>query len=210
VALNRLTGRPLRLLPVLWFAFSMAASIAPSAFAETAAATVTESRPAHWAQPVAVAGVPNLNRVTPTFYRSAQPLKAGFPKLEPGAGIKTVVSLRAFHSDAKLAKSTGLKLVSVPINTWKINTTDVVRALAEIRHAEANGPVLLHCLHGADRTGLVTAMYRMIYQGWSKADAETEMRKGSYGYHAVWGNIPRFIAKADLVDIKRRVDAVTF
>lgn len=173
-------------------------------------ATVAAARPANWAQPITVAGVPNLNRVTPTFYRSAQPLKAGFPNIGPSTGIKTVISLRAFHSDAKLAKSTDLRLVSVPINTWNINTKDVVQALAEIRRAEAAGPVLLHCLHGADRTGLVTAMYRMIYQGWSKADAEAEMRKGNYGYHAVWGNIPRFIANADLADIKRQIEAVKF
>jgi protein tyrosine/serine phosphatase len=182
---------------------------APAPAPAPATATAA-SRPANWAQPVTVAGVPNLNRVTPTFYRSAQPLKAGFPNIGPGTGIKTVVSLRAFHSDAKLAKSTDLRLVSVPINTWKIKTKDVVQALAEIRRAEASGPVLLHCLHGADRTGLVTAMYRIVYQGWSKADAETEMRQGSYGYHAVWGNIPRFIANADPADIKRRVDAVKF
>jgi protein tyrosine/serine phosphatase len=176
-----------------------------------AVAASAEPRPAAWGQPLVAEGVPNLNRITPTFYRSAQPLKAGFPKLAgDGLGIKTVVSLRAFHSDAKLAKQTDLRLVSVPINTWKIKTTDVVRALAEIRRAEASGPVLLHCLHGADRTGLVTAMYRMIYQGWSKADAETEMRQGNFGYHAVWGNIPRFIANADLAAIKRQVDAVKF
>jgi protein tyrosine/serine phosphatase len=185
----------------------------PSVLAKKPAAisAATEPRPATWGQPVAAEGVPNLNRVTPTFYRSAQPLKVGFPKLAgDGLGIKSVVSLRAFHSDAKLAKSTDLRLVSVPINTWNIKSTDVVRALAEIRRAEASGPVLLHCLHGADRTGLVTAMYRMIYQGWTKADAETEMRQGNFGYHAVWGNIPRFIANADLADLKRQVDAVKF
>jgi protein tyrosine/serine phosphatase len=197
---------------VVLFGLALALTSGPvvaPVLAEKPAAAV-EARPANWAQPVAVAGVPNLNRVTPTFYRSAQPLKAGFPNIGPSTGIKTVVSLRAFHSDAKLAKSTDLKLISVPINTWNIKTSDVVRALAEIRRAEADGPVLLHCLHGADRTGVVTAMYRMIYQDWSKADAEAEMRKGNYGYHAVWGNIPRFIANADLADLKRQVEAVKF
>jgi protein tyrosine/serine phosphatase len=190
--------------------------LVPPAYAEKPVGTAiaTTSRPANWAEPVTVAGVPNLNRVTPTLYRSAQPLKAGFPNLisgpNGGIGIKTVISLRAFHSDAKLAKSTSLRLVSVPIKPWNIHTQDVVQALAEIRRAEAEGPVLLHCLHGADRTGLITAMYRLLYQGWSKADAETEMRQGNFGYHAVWGNIPRFIANADLADIKRRVDAVKF
>jgi protein tyrosine phosphatase (PTP) superfamily phosphohydrolase (DUF442 family) len=176
----------------------------PSA-AETAAAPAT--RPEKWAVPVTAAGLPNLNRVTPTFYRSAQPLKAGFATLASEVGVKTVVSLRALHSDKKPAKGSGLALVSVPINTWNITTDEVVQALAEIRNAEKTGPVLLHCLHGADRTGVVTAMYRMVFQDWSKADAEAEMRQGAFGYHAIWGNIPRFIANADLAVIKRRVDA---
>jgi protein tyrosine/serine phosphatase len=198
-------------LALTWLALGLAVAAAPAS-AETPAAGLTASnaRPANWAQPVTGSDVPNLNRVTPTFYRSAQPLKADFAKLGPSLGIRTVVSLRAFHSDAGLAKSTSLRLVSVPINTWHIKSKDVVRALAEVRRAEAAGAVLLHCQHGADRTGLVTAMYRMIYQGWSKAEAQTEMQQGNFGYHAVWGNIPRFIANADLVDFKRRVAAVKF
>ncbi|HEX7917405.1 hypothetical protein [Rudaea sp.] len=52
--------------------------------------------------------------------------------------------------------------------------------------------MLIHCWHGADRTGVVCAAYRMVVQGWSKADARAEMFDGGFGYHAVWRNIPAY------------------
>jgi protein tyrosine phosphatase (PTP) superfamily phosphohydrolase (DUF442 family) len=167
---------------------------------------VAVARPASWATPITVDGVPNLHRVAPNFYRSAQPQASGFQALAKEPGIKTVVSLRAFNSDRPLAKGTGLKLIRIKIHTWNIETEDVVAALANIRKAEAAGPVLLHCQHGADRTGLISALYRVLYQGWTKDAALTEMKNGSFGYHAIWGNIPRYLRRVDRVALLRMVD----
>jgi protein tyrosine/serine phosphatase len=166
----------------------------------------TVQRPAAWAAPIAVAGVPNLYRVSENVYRSAQPTAEGFKTLAGNPGIKTVVSLRAFDSDQAIAAGTGIKLVRIKIHTWHIETEDVVTALAEIRRAEAQGPVLLHCQHGADRTGLITAIYRVLYQGWSKDDARDEMLNGNFGYHAIWGNIPRYLSTVDLTALKEVVE----
>jgi protein tyrosine/serine phosphatase len=171
------------------------------------AAAAAATRPIDWGVALKLDGAPNLHRVTPLFYRSAQPLKAGFPALLRDLGIKTVVSLRAFHSDKKFSPGTDLKLVSVPINTWDIDRPDVVRALAEIEVASKRGAVLLHCQHGADRTGLITALYRMLHQGWTHEKALDEMRNGSFGYHAVWGNIPRFLRKVDVAKLRASVAA---
>jgi protein tyrosine/serine phosphatase len=182
------------------------ASMPGASVAQTKASAATV-RPINWGVPVPLEGAPNLHRITPDFYRSAQPLKAGFPSLERQVGIKTVVSLRAFHSDKKLAAGTGIKLISIPINTWNIEREDLVRALAEIEIARKKGPVLLHCQHGADRTGLVSALYRMLYEGWTREAALDEMRNGKFGYHAVWGNIPRFIEKVDVEALRRDVAA---
>jgi protein tyrosine phosphatase (PTP) superfamily phosphohydrolase (DUF442 family) len=168
---------------------------------------LTASRPGAWAVPLTVDGAPNLHRITPTFYRSAQPAKAGFVNLETGVGIKTVVSLRAFNSDKPLLVGTGLTLVSVPINTWNIKRSDVVRALAAIQVAEGRGAVLLHCQHGADRTGLISALHRILNDGWTREAALDEMRNGAFGYHAVWGNIPRFIKKVDIEALRLDVAA---
>lgn len=162
-------------------------------------------RPANWGVPVPLAGAPNLHRITPDFYRSAQPSKAGFLALEKEIGIKTVVSLRAFHSDKQSAAGTGIKLIRIPINTWAIDRADLIRALAEIEIARKKGPVLLHCQHGADRTGLVSALYRMLHEGWTREAALDEMRNGKFGYHAVWGNIPKFIKRLDVEALRKDV-----
>jgi protein tyrosine phosphatase (PTP) superfamily phosphohydrolase (DUF442 family) len=186
-------------------AVAVVAPVLTLARAETT--TTSQSRPAEWATPVSIAGAPNLNRITPDFYRSAQPEAEGFQALAKNPGIKTVVSLRAFHSDRDLLAGTGITLIRVPIFTWHIETEDVVLALASIRKAQTKGPVLLHCQHGADRTGLITAIYRIVYQGWTKEAAITEMQHGNYGYHAVWGNIPRYIRNADIGKLKASIEA---
>lgn len=44
-----------------------------------------------------------------------------------------------------------------------------------------NYPILLHCKAGLHRTGALTAVYRMEYEGWSVADAVRELRANGYG-----------------------------
>ncbi len=195
-----------RTITSLFAAFSLLSASALAKEPVEQTSSTTSARPATWATPVSVAGAPNLNKVAPNFYRSAQPEDAGFKALAKDPGIKTVVSLRAFHTDKLLLEGTGIKLIRVPIFTWHIETEDVVKALASVRKAEAIGPVLLHCQHGADRTGLITALYRVLYQGWTKGAALDEMQNGNFGYHAVWGNIPRYIRKIDVEDLRKMVE----
>jgi protein tyrosine/serine phosphatase len=162
------------------------------------AATAAERHP-EWAQRVGTA--PNFYRVTPTLYRSAQLGRADVAALAP-LGIRTVVGLRAFHSDDKWLKESGIAIRRVKIYTWAISDANVVSALKAIRLAEKDGPVLLHCWHGADRTGLIAAMYRILYQGWSKEQALDELENGGYGYHAMWKNIPKYLRKVDIEKIR--------
>jgi protein tyrosine/serine phosphatase len=161
------------------------------------------ARPSEWAEPISKAS--NLYRVTPTFFRSARLGKDDVARAK-SLGIKTVVSLRSFHSDRSLLKGSGIKTIRVRINTWDIDDQQVVEALRAIRAAEKDGPVLLHCLHGADRTGLIAAMYRMLYQGWTKKQALHELQNGGYGYHAIWTNIEKYLHKVDVAQIRQRVE----
>jgi Tyrosine phosphatase family len=162
-------------------------------------------RPKQWATPLALAGAPNLHQVEKNFFRSAQPDATGFKGLSTRHGVRTVISLRAFNADEPLATGLHLKLERVRINTWNIRHKDVVTALQDLRRASRDAPVLLHCQHGADRTGMISALYRILYQGWSKAAALDEMQNGMFGYHAVWGNIPRFISRVDIEELRRDV-----
>jgi hypothetical protein len=151
----------------------------------------------------------NLHRVTAGFYRSAQPSKEAFSALVNEVGIRTVVSLRAVHSDEPLTRGLPLRLAPpVPMHTWHIEYEDVVRALREVRRGTEGSPILLHCQHGADRTGLITALYRILYENWCKDAAIAEMKEGGFGFHAVvWGNIPTFIRNVDIERLRRDVDS---
>ena len=175
------------------------------ALALSVRAARAQGRPATWARPVNLTGAPNLHAVAPNIFRSAQPSAAGFRALSAQHGIKTVVSLRANHTDDELVRGTDIKAVPFPTNTWHIRRASVVGALRTLRAASPTAPVLLHCQHGADRTGLIMALYRILYQGWTKEAALDEMRNGGFGYHAVWGNIPRFIRRLDVARLRSEV-----
>jgi protein tyrosine/serine phosphatase len=163
-------------------------------------------RPGNWAEPVTLEGVPNLHRLTPLLYRSEQPTALGMRNLEK-LGIRTVINLRAFNDDLDELRGTGLRAVHVPVHTWHLETEDIVTVLRELRHTE-NGPFLIHCQHGADRTGLMSAMYRMLEQDWSADDALSELVDGGYGYHSMWRNIKRFVRSVDVAALRTAVGDV--
>lgn len=160
-----------------------------------------DQRPATWAEPVELAGVPNLHRINDSLYRSAQPTARGMQNLEV-MGIKTVINLRAVHSDDDELRGTGLKGERIRFQTWDPEQDEIVKFLMLVEDPE-NQPVLVHCLHGADRTGTMCAIYRVVVDGWSKDDAIREMKEGGYDFHSVWGNLPRWVEKLD-VDATRK------
>jgi protein tyrosine/serine phosphatase len=158
-------------------------------------------RPENWAVPIELPGVGNLHRVNETLYRSGQPTKEGMIILKEKIGINTVINLRVFHSDADEVMGTGLLNEELSVKTWHIEDEDVVRVLKLIRNKE-KGPFLIHCWHGADRTGLMSAMYRIVEQDWPKDEAINEMVDGGYGFHPTWANIIKYIRNVDVKRIK--------
>lgn len=161
-------------------------------------------RPQHWAQPMKLLGVPNLHQVDAHIYRSAQPKADGMRKLEQALGVRTVINLRNFNSDKREIRGTGLALEEMDINTWNVHDDHVVRVLKILRD-RSRAPFLVHCQHGADRTGLMMAMYRMVEQGWSREDALHEMTRGGYGFHKTWRNIVRYVQRVDVEKIRAAV-----
>ncbi|MXN77079.1 protein-tyrosine-phosphatase [Burkholderia sp. 4701] len=164
------------------------------------------ARPLEWAQSVSDARVNNLHRITPSLYRSAQLSKEDVPQLQK-LGIRKVISFRAFHSDDRILAGTRIEMQRIPINTWHIRDEDMVMALKALRTVNQDGPVLIHCQHGADRTGLVSALYRMVYQGWTREQALDELQRGGYGFHSVWRNITAYLKQVDVERLRRAVNS---
>jgi len=166
-----------------------------AAFAAAAAQPVTDTKP------LQLDGVPNGYQVSDTLWRSAQPTAAGFRRLK-AEGVKTVVNLRAFHSDLDELKGIDLRYLPIPVKTWHPEEEAAVRFLREVTNP-GNAPLLVHCQHGADRTGVMVALYRVAVQGWSKEKALKEMTEGPFGYHKVWVNLPPWFMELDIEKLKK-------
>ncbi|MFC1497917.1 tyrosine-protein phosphatase [Verrucomicrobiota bacterium] len=149
--------------------------------------------------------MPNLHKVSKDLYRSAQPTAQGMQNLEK-MGIKTIVNLRSFHSDRDEIKGTGLGYEHIYMKAWHPERKEVVRFL-EIVTAPKRTPVLVHCLHGADRTGTMCALYRIAVQDWTREKAIQEMTKGGFNFHEVFDNLPQWIQDIDIESIKSAVSA---
>ncbi len=134
------------------------------------------------------------------LYRSAQPTAEGWDSLEK-LGIRTVLSLRAFHPDS-IPKRSGLSAKRISFKSWHPEEEDVVEFLRIVRDP-ANQPLLVHCQHGADRTGMMIAIERMVIEGWSREDAIREMVDGGYGFHAIWQNLIDYVEHVDVERLRR-------
>ncbi|MGB7575415.1 MAG: dual specificity protein phosphatase family protein [Thermodesulfobacteriota bacterium] len=181
-------------------------SIFALALVNTACGAETSAtiRPAHWAKPVQIKGAPNLHKVSDTLYRSAQPSTEGMRNLK-AMGIETVVDLRSFHSDRDEIGDTGLAYEQIYVKAWHPEEEDAVRFLQIVTNPK-HSPVIVHCQHGADRTGTMCVLYRVAVQGWSKEEALKEMTDGGFGFHGIWENLIQWINGLDIDRIKRKAE----
>ncbi|MGB9892857.1 MAG: dual specificity protein phosphatase family protein [Candidatus Saccharicenans sp.] len=158
-------------------------------------------RPTNWAKPITLAGVSNLYKVSDQLYRSAQPTAKGFAELEK-LGVRTVINLREEKSDKEELTGTNLKYYEIPSKATVVKEKDLLQFLKIISNS-AEGPYLVHCHHGADRTGLFVAIYRIVVQGWSKEEAILEMQKGGFGFHNTYTNLVKYLKTFDPEKFRR-------
>jgi len=155
-----------------------------------------------WAQPLTRPGLSNLHKVSDDLYRGAQPTAEGIEQLD-ALGIKTIISLRSSDTDHRFLGQAGLTYEHIPMVAWNAEDEDVVRLLRIVTD-ENRLPVFVHCRRGADRTGLMVAVYRIVVQGWSKEQAIDEMTQGGFRFYSGWRNLPRYIRDLDIDAIRRR------
>jgi protein tyrosine/serine phosphatase len=162
----------------------------------------SKSHPAERAISLARPGLPNFYEVTTNFYRGAQPTAQGIAELK-AMGVKTILNLRSFHSDIALIANGELKLARLHMKPWHAEDEDVVKFL-KIAGNTNSLPMFVHCQRGADRTGLVCAVYRIAACGWTKEQAITEMKDGGFAFNSGLKNLVAYIEQADIETLKKR------
>jgi tyrosine-protein phosphatase SIW14 len=138
--------------------------------------------------------IPNLRTVENGIYRSGRPTKVGIAKLRQEMKIQTIINLEdtsyAVENERTWANSLGIKFLSFPMNSMtKPNDEDVKAILAAINDPDLQ-PVLVHCHHGEDRTGLIIGLHRVFTNGWASEAAYQEMM--DLGFHPILWQLNRY------------------
>jgi len=156
-------------------------------------------RPDSWGVAVIGTDFDNLYRVDKGLYRSEQPSESDVSHLKL-LGIKEILNLRNYHSDADDINDSSIKLYRIKMNAGSVTEQQLIQTLKIIKDRKA--PLLVHCWHGSDRTGTIAA-YRVIFNNWSKKQAIDEMKNGGYGYYAFfYPGLVTLIEDLNVVKIK--------
>lgn len=111
----------------------------------------------------------NRHRISTEAWRSAQPAPHHIRRAAQ-RGVKTVVNLRGDQSfgttwlEERACRQNGLRLVNFKLRSRAAPTREELRAIKTLLE-EMTYPVLLHCKSGADRAGLMSALYRFVREG---------------------------------------------
>jgi protein tyrosine/serine phosphatase len=137
-----------------------------------------------------------LRLVAPgVLYRSGQMTAAGLDEAIQRHQIRTVVNLQNEEPDPILTEGPaeslfcqqrGVKFVYIApdlIDRRRVpkERPEAIAAFLAVMDDPANYPVLIHCQAGLHRTGVLAAVYRMEYDGWTARQALDELKANGFG-----------------------------
>ena len=132
-----------------------------------------------------VPGIKNFDRVDAHVLRGGQPTDEGLQHLAK-LGVKTIVDLREAgdrsKAEERVVTAAGMKYVNVPMTGLTPPTDDEITRLLAMLEDNTAGPVFVHCLRGADRTGAVIAAYHISHDKWDNARALKDAKAHSMSF----------------------------
>ncbi len=142
----------------------------------------------------------NLHPVSDgVVYRSAQLSPVETRAAVARYGIKSVLNLRGAHhgsswydDEIAAAAELGLAHYDYPLSAKRFVSAEALGEILDIVR-RAPKPLLIHCKSGADRSGLVAAVYRYVEAGASAADADRELS-------LAYGHFPYLTSRSGAMD----------
>lgn len=122
---------------------------------------------------------PNRFRVSNQVFRSGHPNPIAVARAGR-KGIKTIINLRGQNDFSSNRLSTaacrkhGIKLIEFRARSAKPPSKEMIHAAKEL-FERIEYPLLLHCKSGADRAGLMSALYLIFHEKQSVVDARKQL-----------------------------------
>jgi uncharacterized protein (TIGR01244 family) len=153
----------------------------------------------------------NRHRVTPRFWRAAQPAPGDIHRAARD-GVKTVVNLRggreygSWPLEKEACDAAGIALVDFVVRSRGAPDRDTILASRDFFRS-LDYPVLVHCKSGADRAGFMAALYLLVQEGrpLDEAMAQLSLRYGHFRF-AKTGILDAFFERYRLEGLPKGMD----
>jgi len=166
------------------------------------ASGVSEARPDRsatstgksFAQVAPEAGIRRFAVIRPGLARGGEPGDEGLRYLKD-RGYRTIVSFLTNEAESARVVGSGMQYVHIPMRSGPFSaqppTEAQVRQLLSVVGDSTRYPVFIHCHAGKDRTGAMSAIYRMEMCGWTADEAVDEMK--AFGFSGRYKRLLRFV-----------------
>ncbi|MGC1584644.1 MAG: sulfur transferase domain-containing protein [Rhodomicrobium sp.] len=111
----------------------------------------------------------NRHQIAPGVWRSAQP-SPGQIAYYARKGVKTIVNLRgerdcgSYRLQVDACRRHGIKLVNFELRSRMVPAAEVIHEARNLFN-NLEYPILLHCKSGADRAGMMSALFMFMKEG---------------------------------------------
>ena len=122
----------------------------------------------------------SLHKISEQTYRSNQPFPWQILDDKNKRGIKTVVNLRgvrncsSFFLEKETCEKHNIKLINFPVTSRAAPKVETILAAKKLFN-EVEYPIIMHCKSGADRAGLMSALYLILHKNVSVEEAKKQL-----------------------------------
>jgi len=140
------------------------------------------------------ANIPRFAEIRPGLSRGGDPREEGLRYLH-GRGYKTIVSFLVDQAESARVVQSGMRYVHIPMRSGLFSaqppTDEQVHQFLSVVTDSTLYPIFIHCHAGKDRTGAMSAIYRMEACGWTAEEAVDEMK--AFGFSGRYDRLRRYV-----------------
>jgi protein tyrosine phosphatase (PTP) superfamily phosphohydrolase (DUF442 family) len=138
--------------------------------------------------------LPLFSRLNEQYARGSQPLRGGVSLLKR-LGVESIIDLRSpyEHTDEikSVAERVGIAYHWLPMSVWDPPSDEQANEFVRLTREDSSGPFFVFCTDGVNRTGEMTAIYRISHDGWSAEQALKEMDE--LGFNAYYYPLRNYV-----------------